>query len=679
MSELEPSSRQVVRSARDDVAPTQPAGSAGPLTAAAGSARQADDVAEKIYGWADLKAVLVRHKVTLASLALIVGSLIWKGAFLTHYYFREDDFQVLDVAVKSKLTWSYLTHVDVGHFFPGVYALAWVLSRVALYNWTTASAVSIVMIAAASLAAWRLLRTLLGNRPAILIPLTFFLLSPIAFPLYSWWIQVVEIVPVEIAVLMAANAHVHYVRAGRFRHALAAAAWLVFGLLFYEKAVLIPLILFAVTAFFLTGLPLLTSLRVSLLRLWRAWVLYLALVGCYAAIFVASLRSSTVQPTTPSSASSVATFSWDLLRQSFAPGVLGGPWRWSPLNGGTDAYARAPAVLALICLLLVAAVIIASILTRPRAWRAWLILVVWIGLADILPIAVGRLSFTGADEILGLDPRYVADSVAVLAIVLALAFWPVVGVRGTSATEPAGTRQFFGGPWRLVAFGLVGVFTVGSIWSVQDLQRVTPRGGVARGYISTATAALADTPPGTVIYGRQQVPSGIMTGLFGQYADTATVLGPLSHRGGQVSWTTEPSGTLDDLKVFGQTGQLYPVSVAGTTSDAVSLKRSCTWSAAGQQTRRFPTMPSPFALVLQVAYLAGRSAAGQQVTVVYGNVVHQVTIESGLHNAYVPIVGGAPGVTLQAADGAGICVGPIVAGDIVPSGGQAIPASPRSG
>jgi hypothetical protein len=682
VSELEPSARQAARLARHEVAPTEIAGSGERLNAGADSARPAGYAdTEKIYGWSDLEAVLVRHKVTLVSLALIVGSLIWKGLFLTHYYFREDDFQVLDVAVKTKLTWSYLTHVDSGHFFPGVYALAWILSRVALYNWTAAAGLGLVMIAGASLAAWRLLRTLLGNRPAILVPLTIFVLSPIAFPFYSWWIQLVEIVPVEIAIFMALTAHIHYIWTGRFRHALAAAGWLFFGLIFYEKAAVIPILLYAVTAGFLIRQRLASALWTTLTQAWRAWLLYLVLLGSYVGLLAASLHTSKAQLGAPTSAAAVGTFVWRSLRESMLPGALGGPWHWSPINNGTDAIAAPPSVLATAALVITAAIVVASIITRPRAWRAWAILAGWMALADVVPIVIGRLQYAnGVAAILAVEPRYVADSVAILAIVIALVFWPVVTPDGQAPAAPdQHQRQFFAGPWKAVAVGVVGIFVVGSVWSVRSLQQVTPRGSLARGYISTARAALAEAPPGTVIYGSQQVPNTIMIGLFGEYSETAVVLGPLSHRGGQVSWTTRPSGTLDELKVFSQTGQLYPASVSGTTSDVVSLKRSCTWSASGEQTRQFPTMPGPFSVVLQVAYLAGRPAAGQQLTVIYGNVVHRVTIESGLHNAYVPIVGGAPGVTLQASSGAAICIGPVVAGDIVPSGGQPIPATPQPG
>ena len=53
---------------------------------------------------------------------------------------------------------------------------------------------------------------------------------------------------------MAVDAHVRYLRGGRFRSALAAAGWLLLGMAAVDKGAVIPLLLFALTsAFFVEG------------------------------------------------------------------------------------------------------------------------------------------------------------------------------------------------------------------------------------------------------------------------------------------------------------------------------------------------------------------------------------------------------------------------------------------
>src|SRR5215472_5090260 len=128
--------------------------------------------------WSKLAEQARKHKVSLGALGLILMSLIWKGAFLSHFYFRQDDFWLMDTALKNGLSGRYVFRVWAGQFVPGAYVLGWLQMKIAIYSWTVGAGVEIVLIAVASVMAWRALRTLMGNRPAILIPLAFYLASP---------------------------------------------------------------------------------------------------------------------------------------------------------------------------------------------------------------------------------------------------------------------------------------------------------------------------------------------------------------------------------------------------------------------------------------------------------------------------------------------------------------------
>jgi hypothetical protein len=646
---------------------------------------------EKVNDWSTLKPVLTRHRVTIACVGLIAISLAWKISFLTHFYLRQDDFQIMDFALKTKLSWSFLTRDDAGHLFPGVYAISWVLSRIALYNYAAAAAVTVILIAGASLAAWRLLRTLMGSRPAILIPLALYLLSPLAFPNYSLWITAAEALPLQIALFMSLDAHIHYVWTGKFRHAIAAAAWLLFGLVFFEKAAVIPLLIFAVTAGFLTRRPLLAAIWAALTRLWKAWLLYLALLGAYAAVFLISIHHSKSH-VTPSSGHLILSFSSELTRDTLLPGLLGGPWQWfaSPTTPpAAYAYASPNSDLVVVSALVVAGIIVASILIRRRAWRAWAILAGWVILADIVPIALGRLQNQSDAAIFGLETRYVADAAAVLAIAVALAFWPVASPEEQTANRTSHRREFFGGPWRTVAVGLVGIITLGSIWSVQHFQTISsPAAAANRSYIATARVALARAPSGIVI-DSQLVPSSLMVGAFLADANTGVVLKPLSHRGAGVSWTTDPTGNIENLWTFNTAGQLVPATIFGTASSALSARQGCTSAKSGRLVVTFPTLPGAGTRYLSISYLASSAAAGQLVTVSYGSVTRQLAIAASVassntlvrygHNAYLPVNGSAAQVIIQAPRSAAICVHNVTAGVIVPSGGPAVPATPVAG
>jgi hypothetical protein len=622
-------------------------------------------------------AALQRHKVTLACLTLILASLIWKGAFLSHYFYRQDDFQVFDSALKTNLSWGYLTRVYGGHFFPGMYLIAWVLARAALYSWLAGSSVIWIMLAAASLAAWRMLRTLFGNRPAILIPLVLYLLSPLSFPADSYWITAVEAIPLQIAIFMALASHVHYVRTGNFRHALAAAAWLAFGLVFNEKAVVIAPLLFAVTAGFLTSRRLLSAVRATAVRLWRCWALYLALTGAFAATFVAMLHTSSNKPGLPRSLHAVDVFSSKLLLETLLPGLLGGPWRWFHTQASSVAYSRPLPDLRWVCLVIVLALVVASILSRPRAWRAWAILAGWIVLADMLPIVIGRLANPAYADILGRETRYVADTPAILAIPVGLAFWPLIGTQQDEVSDARRPQEFFGGRWKVVAVAMVAVFIAGSVWSVQRFQTLTSttNGADDRAYVANARVALADAPAGTVIV-NQKVPSTMMLGIFENKADTSVVLGPLSHRGSQIGWTSHPAGTIDQLRVFGADGRLWPAAVLGSTTAKTPFWRSCLTGKRSSVVLAFQPVSVGSAEVLRVGYVAAASAAGQLVTVRYGSFTGQFTVRPGLHRVYFAVRGSAQNVIMQAQPSfSGVCFAPAVAGVVGPFPGSPIPVT----
>src|SRR5579862_7246904 len=123
--------------------------------------------------WADLRSAagwLRTHGVGLGAIVMIVLELVWKAQFLSTLYFRQDDFHDLELAVEHSFNWSYLTFIGSGHLIIGLRAIAWPMVRVSTpYNWGVASAVSLVFVAAASYAAYRLLRNLFGPRPMILV------------------------------------------------------------------------------------------------------------------------------------------------------------------------------------------------------------------------------------------------------------------------------------------------------------------------------------------------------------------------------------------------------------------------------------------------------------------------------------------------------------------------------
>jgi hypothetical protein len=624
-----------------------------------------------VIDWPELTTWARKRGVVIFGLILIAAQLIWKSIFISNYFFWQDDFHFLELGLGHSFTWSYLTYVGAGHLFPGVYAIAWVAARIALYNWVFASAITVIMLAAAGLAALRLLRTLFGDRPAILVLLLIYLLSPLTMLDDRWWSTAIESLPLQIAVFMALNAQVHYVRTGRFWHGIAAAAWLVFGLAFFEKAVVLPLVLFAVTSAFLMEGPWPRAIGQCLVRYWKSWFLELVILAVYAVVLSQALHTSTAQPEV-SGLGQGFSFTWELLKNTFVPGALGGPWQWLPTEDASYAGSAPPGMLAWLALIVAAAIILASIALRRYAWRAWAILAVWLLAADVTPVLLGRVEVLSAG-VLALQTRYVSDALAVLVVCLGLAFLPLDGQPDVRRRPAMASGTQIG---RLAAAGLVGAFVIGSVWSVQDLQTTTS-GTQARLYIDNARAAVAQAPAGTVIVD-SDVPGTIMIGPFGKYAEASMVIGPMEDAAAKarLHWTSSPRGSIDRLMIFGADGRLREAAIYGQISRPPAAGRQCHPVARGQVVATFNAPSGPHSNVLRVAYLADSAARGADMTIRYGNTTQRLAIEPGLHSGYLPITGSAASVTITSVAIRGLCVGDVQAGAIVPSPtGLVIPAA----
>jgi len=620
-----------------------------------------------------------RHQVTLGALGLILASLIWKGAFLSHFYFRQDDFWLMDAAVKNGLSGRYILRVWSGQFIPGAYVLGWLQMKIAVYNWTVGAGVELVLIAAASLMAWRALRTLLGNRPAILIPLALYLLSPLTFQSYSWWISAVETVPLQIAIFGSLDAHIRYVRTHRLRHAVAAACWLAFGLACFEKAAVIPLLLFAVTAGFLVRRrSLLAAIRAAVAGFWRAWALYVGVLVVYLTVFFIELANwKTARPAVPSNGHVAVTFAWSLIYHTFVPGLLGGPWHWSITTGAAGGNAQPPHDATWLALAVVAGIVVATLLTRRRAWRGWAILFGWLVVDDILPVVAGRVAnFPSYAGLLGTQTRYVADISAVAAIAVALIFWPVSVPEGDAAGGSGHVREFFDlANWRKAAVALVALFAAGSVWTIAQYQQHTAV--PVRSYIANARAALASVPPRTVILDRP-VPSNVMINVYGHDDDTPVVLGPLASPAAHIVWAARPAGNIGRLEMFGPDGRLYAAAIDGVTGTTRSVFAACLTGRKHQLVVPLPVRQglAPWVRVLRIAYLANAAAAGSSVTVTYDGSTHEIPIMGNVNNAYLPVTGAAAQVTLNAnlSGSATFCFEKAVAGYFIPLPGTGTPA-----
>jgi hypothetical protein len=591
--------------------------------------------------------------VVAAGVVLIAVQLGWKAYLLSHFYFRQDDFQLMDHALSSGFNDRYLFTIGPEQLAPAGRALAWLLVRVSVYNWTLASACTIILLAAVSLAMLRLLLLLHGRRQAILIPLVIFLFTPLTLPGLSFWTTTLLWLPLQLTMVLAVSSHIRYLRSGSAAHAIAAAAWLVTGLLFDELGVLVPVLLFALTsAFFTPGRPGRWWQTASLVarRYWRAWAMYGIVAVAYLVVYVVQLPTSVQQPTSPPSIASVLTLASTMLRVSFVPAALGGPWHWSA-QGGYGYAAETPG-LTQVCWVVALLVVAASLRYRRHALRAWVILAGWLLLADLLPVVLSRLTELPATR-LGADLHYVADSAPVLALCVGLAFWPVVGEE-----QPYRVARPTSLPLAISSLTLVGAVAAGSFWSGTTYLSQTSS-SVTRSYIAHARQALARAPTGTVIV-TGLTPATVMFARFlGTAAQTSRVLGPLAPKASRIRFTTAPAGVIGDLMIFTNRGTLRPALDIGATSVSPAGNTGC-WPVLTQPTT-IPLRTSLFAYGWIVRLQYSGPATAMQVR--FGAAVGAVTLQAGTHDVYIPVVGAGNAVVVRRLDpGPPACIAHVTVG-----------------
>jgi hypothetical protein len=633
--------------------------------------RQALPAPETSISAADPIQWLRRNAVVVTAVVLICLQLWWKAGLLAHSFFRLDDFYIIERASAYGLSWKYLMWVDAGHLMPLGLAIGWFVVRLSPYSWALASVVTLVLLAATCLALLRLLRTLFGDHPGILIPLLIYLVSPLSFAGLSWWVVTLELLPLQLAIFCAVTAHVKYLRTGRLAYLLATAGWLLVGMASSLKGAFVPLLLFALTSAFFTSGRWSQGVLIALREHWRVWAAYLALLAGYGALYLSRLSTSTVQPGPPGTFSSVFAMASDLLRDTFVPGAFGGPWQW--FGGQGDALANPPAGLLQASWVLAAAVVVVSLWNRLHAWRAWLILACWLVAADIIPVALGQRASFLPGALTGHETRYVWDAVAVLAICVGLAFLPMVG---EESVRPQLLRRLTTQHVRSVTACLVTALVIGSVWSFRDFKAVTTS-APGRSYIATARLALAEAPPGTVIVD-DPVPQAAFGGLFvGPSSEASAVLAPLQHaQAVPPAFITQPHGTFDHLLEFDGWGRLVLSEVVGVANKPLAAGLSC-WPAVNNTITIPLAWKTLSARTLRIGYLSGGTG---EISVTFAGKSQLYKAVRGINAGYLPVHGNGKVIIVKLVSGVRPCIGDVEAGVLLPAAsGPAIPQYAVSG
>ncbi|WP_430787670.1 hypothetical protein [Actinoplanes sp. G11-F43] len=545
---------------------------------------------------------------------LIVASVLWRASVTGRGYLTADDFAIIAQADEYGLSGLFTLYNN--HFMPAGRLVTYLVDRFTDYEYWPYAALMILGQLAVSIAFWRLLRLMLPSGWGQLVPLALFLFAPMTLEISAWWAVGVNMLPMQLAMVIAMGAQVKYVFTGDRRHLVSLAAAVLVGLLFFEKSLLIvPMVFLATLFLYAPGGPV-RAVVTTIKRWWPAWAMLTVISLLFIGAYLGTATGSSAR--VPRSAAEIGDFLTQFYGSSLASGLIGGPWSWLDAKDGPAVAAPSVqaqwiswAVIALVVALTVA-------LRRATAVRAWSLMVVFAGLAAGL-IATTRLG-SEMSGVAGLVPRYLGDVLLVAALCVGVA---VCGLRRPGdAPEPAAdplpapVRRF---PQQFaVGLGVCLVLLVAnSVWSSRDWA-ADWSSKAARDYIRNTQAELAAAEPGTVFMD-QPVPDLVMSAVIYPWNMQSNFFKPLKH--GPV-FVTES----DKLSVIDDSGRIRPAWVKGIRSKPGPLP-GCGYQVKGGRT---VTVPLDGELVdywhtLRIGYLSDRE------TTAYIKVGHRPAMAFDVH------------------------------------------------
>ncbi|WP_280833023.1 hypothetical protein [Mycolicibacterium frederiksbergense] len=585
------------------------------------------------------------NKVARIAAALIALQLAVRAILAFGGYFYWDDLILIGRAgTQNLLAPSYLFDDHDGHVMPGAFLVSGAVTRLAPFSWVLAALSLVVLQLLASLALLRALWAILGWRPVLLVPLTFALFTPLGLPGFAWWAAGLNSLPMLAALAWVCGEAVLLVRTGSPRHAVTGVLVYLGGLLFFEKAAVIPFVAFAVVALlgYVTGT---FGVRDVWRRGLRLWVGCLALTAAWIGVYLVVVDQKRW--------SFDLAMTWDLLSRSFThgivPGLVGGPWawqRWAPASP----WATPPVavmVLGWVCL----AVAVAVVLVRKR--RIWPVLLVALGYAVAcqIPIYLMRSSRFTALE-LAQTLRYLPDLVVVLALLAAVGFCAPNRTTRFSASLSAS-------PTRTVVVVCVAVlFVASSLYSSFTFLKVW-RDSPVPAYLNNARTSLASTSSAAPLLDQEVDPLILQRVAYPENL--------ASHMFTLADPRPEFASATTDLRMFDRTGTLLDAKVTWVRTIIEGPAPQCGFLVQPDQPVRMPLdgplLPADW--TAEVNYLAN-SDGSLTMSLPEGPEV-KVPVRPGLNRVFVRLPGAGDSIAVSANTAAlSVCISPGPVGFLAP-------------
>ncbi len=578
-------------------------------------------------------------RVAVAAGALVLAQLAVRAVLAFGGYFYWDDLILIGRAgTHQLLSAAYLFDDHDGHLMPGAYLVAGVITRVWPLAWPAAAVSLVLLQLLALLALLRALWVILGWRPVLLVPLTFALFCPLSVPAFAWWAAALNYLPMLAALSWVCGDAILLLRTGSRRYAASGLLAYLGGLLFFEKAAVIPFVAFAVCA-------LLAQVQDGTARaVWRTgvrlWAPALALTAGWIAVYLAVVN----QRRWSFEVGMTRDLLWRSVTHGIVPGLAGGPWSWARWAPASPWAVPGPVVMTLGWLVL-AGLLAVSLARKQRLVPVWLVAAGY-AVACQVPIYLMRSSAFTALE-LAQTLRYLPDLVVVLALLGAVAL---------CAPNRASSRWLDASVARTVAvLGLAVAFVAGSLYSTATFAS-SWRDNPAQPYLANARRGLAaaraasdapllDQEVDPLVLGRVVRPENLASHLFALVRDRP-----------------EFASATPQLRMLDSAGRLTDAQVTWVRSIVAGPVPRCGYLVQPDHPVRLgldgPLLPADWTAELN--YLANVDGA-LTLTLSEGASV-RVRVRPGLNRVFVRLPGAGDAVTARADTAAlSVCIasGPV--------------------
>ncbi|WP_332663297.1 hypothetical protein [Aeromicrobium sp.] len=589
----------------------------------------------------------VAQRVRLTACAMVVASLGLKAWVVLPAWFYSDDFRFIEEAHTQGLSVDFLFTPHDSQLMPLGRAISWVVAQANGYSWFAAASITLTLQLFAALTCLLMLRTLFGDRWGILVPLGLFLISPMGVEAGMWWSASLNALPMQIAFFLLVTCVVLWARERRPRWVLGAAGAITLAVLAGPRGLAMAVPVTLLIALFLTQ-GAWWRRPYDLVR--QHLLLTVPPIAIGVGYLVVYART-TPAPVEASGDSPALELLRNLITGSWAPSLLGGPWRWD-VFADPVALAAAPAGLEIAATIVVVGAAAWLVRRNPGPAGAAVAILVAQLTVTFVALVFGRGLQVGASA--GLVSRYLADALPVTALAIGLATMPLL-IDGA----PAFRRQLPGpadlGRWPRRLLGTAAVVVVaGSLVSTARYAAPWHDDFVARAFVSNAVSTLrADPSPIADV----EVPDLVQLSLHYPSNLPSHLLAPY----GDLVQTTQAGNDLRILDESGRSRQAIVNGGAETRLDAIpgcGVRVGPTEAAITLDRDRMDTFPWT-----SINYVA--SGAGLVEVTADGREVADLEVAPGPHTYFFLTDGAYSTLTLRSkTPGTELCVDIVRAGPI---------------